>query len=331
VTGTPVTLDVTEAAGFGQPASIGATIVAPGERADGERPVVVFARPGAGFTQGYYTERLPGRASSQADWHAARGWIVVAVDHLGIGASTPIEPGSFSFGRMAAAAAAADHQVLDRLAAGTLVDGLAPLTDPVVLGMGQSMGGCLTIVQQAHHRTFDGIAVLGYSAVHTHPPVPPGEEPAVLPWAVRDPSAGGRILNEPEHAAHMAGHDEPPLLRWLDWQFYGDEVDPATFDDPGRWRADRYPGLAGLLTAPGVIATEAAAIRTPVLVAMGARDVVDDIKAEPHAYRSTTTIDLFVCPRMGHMHNFAPTAELLWHRIHRWGEWVRDLVTASPA
>ena len=28
---------------------------------------------------------------------------------------------------------------------------------------------------------------------------------------------------------------------------------------------------------------------------------------------------------MAHMHNFAPTAELLWHRIHRWGEWIGDL------
>jgi hypothetical protein len=29
-----------------------------------------------------------------------------------------------------------------------------------------------------------------------------------------------------------------------------------------------------------------------------------------------------VCPRMGHMHNFASTRELFWRRIDAWGRWV---------
>jgi N-acyl-D-aspartate/D-glutamate deacylase len=29
------------------------------------------------------------------------------------------------------------------------------------------MGGCMTIIQQGRHESYDGIAVLGYSAVHT--------------------------------------------------------------------------------------------------------------------------------------------------------------------
>ena len=58
-------------------------------------PVVCFAKPGAGYSRGYFTEDLPGPgpgAGAQADWHAARGWIFVSVDHLGVGESSQHEP-----------------------------------------------------------------------------------------------------------------------------------------------------------------------------------------------------------------------------------------------
>ena len=56
---------------------------------------------------------------------------------------------------------------------------------------------------------------------------------------------------------------------------------------------------------------------------MGERDVIADPKGEPRAYLSARSVDLFICPRMGHMHNFAGTRELLWQRIETWAEWVR--------
>ena len=55
-----------------------------------------------------------------------------------------------------------------------------------MLGIGQSMGGCLTVVQQGRYHCDHGIAVLGYSVVHTHIPVAPGEPPIVVPWRLRD-------------------------------------------------------------------------------------------------------------------------------------------------
>lgn len=49
-----------------------------------------FAKPGGGYSAGYYTADLPGPGSgvAEADWHAARGWIFVSVDHLGVGVSS---------------------------------------------------------------------------------------------------------------------------------------------------------------------------------------------------------------------------------------------------
>ena len=74
---------------------------------------------------------------------------------------------------------------------------------------------------------------------------------------------------------------------------------------------------------PGGVAAEAAAIRCPVLVALGERDVLVDPRGEPRAYVSSPSVDLFICPRMGHMHNFAGTRDLFWRRIEAWADWVR--------
>lgn len=52
-----------------------------------------------------------------------------------------------------------------------------------MLGIDQSIGGCLTAAQQGRYHCYDRIGVLGFSTVHTHPPVPQGETPIVRPLA----------------------------------------------------------------------------------------------------------------------------------------------------
>ena len=49
---------------------------------------------------------------------------------------------------MAAASQAADQEVLRRLAEGTLLTGFPSVRDPLQIGIGQSMGGCMTVIQQ---------------------------------------------------------------------------------------------------------------------------------------------------------------------------------------
>jgi hypothetical protein len=149
--------------------------------------------------------------------------------------------------------------------------------------------------------------------------------PFALQWNLRDTGARPVVLNQEELAAQVVADDDVhPALKWLDWGMYGDEAHPDTFTDRSRWTTDVYLGVVGTVTTPGSIAQEAAAVRVPVLVAVGDRDVVADLPAEVFAYQSTSDIDLFRCPRMAHMHNFAPTAELLWARIHHWGESIRE-------
>ena len=117
-------VDVTEAAGLGEPAHVALTVTVPDELAS--EPVVCFGKPGGGYARGYYTVDLPGPADgAQADWHAERGWIFVSVDHLGVGDSSLHDPERLSYTPVVAASQAAEADVLQKLAAGTL-HGRAP-------------------------------------------------------------------------------------------------------------------------------------------------------------------------------------------------------------
>jgi alpha-beta hydrolase superfamily lysophospholipase len=335
-------IDVTDAAGLGEPARIAVTVTA-GDTTPLD-PVVCFAKPGAGYGRGYYTEDLPGPGpGAQAAWHATRGWIFVSVDHLGVGDSSLHDPERLAFTPVIAASHAAEGEVRQKLAAGTLIDGLGPVTDPLTVGIGQSMGGAFTIVQQGRHHGYDGVAVLGYSPLRTQPPVAPGRPLLPLPWVPSDTELSDAVwTNAPalaEAAAFEVPHDDTAPMAW---GFHYDDVDPAVVrrdmeDYPARhgdlppWGSATIPATAVLwCLAPGSTLAEAAAIRCPVLVALGERDALVDPRGEPRAYESASSVDLFVCPRMAHMHNFAGTRELFWRRLETWAEWVRAVRESRP-
>jgi len=346
-----LTLDVSDAAGLGQPAAIAATVTLPDPDRMPNPPVVCFGKPGGGYSRGYYTESLPGPGiGAQAEWHARRGWVFVSVDHLGVGASsTDHDPTRLDYTTLAAAAQCAEEQVLARLREGSLRPDFPPILDPIRLGIGQSMGGCMTVVQQGRYHCYDGIGMLGFSAIHTHPPVRPGEAPLVTPWLPRD-----RLLQEPLTVLNVTQMEEIERRLVVDneiqdqglsmaWGFHYDDVDASLIEAdligfPHRngnlppWGSATQPLAVALSCAtPGAVAPEAAAVRSPVLIALGERDVCADPRGEPRAYLSAASVDLFVCPRMGHMHNFASTRQLLWQRIETWAAWVAAVKQAQQA
>jgi pimeloyl-ACP methyl ester carboxylesterase len=317
-------IDVTGAADLGEPATVTMTVHLPDPDALASPPIVAFAKPGALFARGYFTTDLPGPASgAQGGWHAERGWIFVAVDPLGVGGSSTHDMTRTGSVTVARAAHAAEQVVLGRLAEGTLVDGFPAIADPLVVGLGQSMGGCLTVVQQAHHRTYNGIGVLGYGVVHSRVPAPPGIAPIVQAWRVRD--AQDVVLNATQFESKDNDGGRRDIAADSRWCFFHDDVDPdlVHHGDPRMpWASATVPGAVLSVLTPGVVASEAAAIDVPVLVAMGERDIVADPPGEVRAYLSAPSVDLYMCPRMGHMHNFASTRQLLWRRIDTWAAWV---------
>ena len=185
-------------------AHVALTVHLPDGEAVPANPVVCFAKPGGGYSKGYYTLDLPGPAhGAQAEWHAQRGWIFVSVDHLGVGASSTHHGlDALTPTVVAAASEAAEQEVLGRLAAGSLAEGFPAVTEPLRLGIGQSMGGCMTVIQQGRYHCYDGIGVLGYSVVHTHPPTRPGTVPITAAWMPRDALPTAQVaVNAPALAA----------------------------------------------------------------------------------------------------------------------------------
>ena len=338
-----MTIDVSAVAALGSAAEVVLSIHLPDARELPEQPVVCFAKPGGGYSRGYFTEDLPGPAKgSQAEWHAKRGWIFASIDHLGVGESSIFEdPDVLNYTNVAAANHAAEQEVLRRLADGSVHAGYPSIQYPLKLGIGQSMGGCLTVVQQGRYHCYDGIGVLGYSAVHTTVLLPDGSRGGG-PWLPRDalPRSGvtvGPPVSPDGMAALVAalGSGDPDAVPPLGWGFHFDDVDPEIVKAdlvafPTRngtvppWASATLPGaVAGWCMSPGAVAPEAAAVACPVLVAMGERDVIADPRGEVRSYPAAQSVDFFICPRMGHMHNFAGTRELLWTRIEDWARWVR--------
>jgi pimeloyl-ACP methyl ester carboxylesterase len=339
-----LTVDVTEAVGLGFPARTAVTVHLPEPEALADPPVVCFAFPGGGYSRRYYAMDLPGDDGGQARWHVDRGWIVVACDHLGFGDSTVPEVDVLDFDNVALGNRATVEHVTGRLEAGTLAAGYPPVRGATKLGIGQSMGGCFTIVQQGHHRSFDGIAALGFSGIHTVVPSRPGTPAAVWPWIPR-----GSDLDAPEvlNAAAVAAASGPALdgqdaitdaahlgEHPFAWSFHYDDVpaDLVALDMAASagalegplppWRSANTPRCGLYMVAPGAVSIEAAAITVPVLSASGERDVVPTPRMEPFAFTSSRDVTVYVCPRMGHMHNFASTRRRFWDRIHSWGTGV---------
>jgi pimeloyl-ACP methyl ester carboxylesterase len=310
--------DVTVA--VGDDAHLAITVVAPADADDGVPRIVAFAFPGGGLSRGYFDVEYEGDDSySQAAFHARRGWIVVTCDHLGVGDSSQPAPESLTYARLARANDAAARVILDQLRAGTIAGGLGPVTVRGTLGMGHSMGGCITIVAQGNHATFDLLAVLGFSAIQTSIPTPEG----ALDVAHRERDDATSSLEQDIDAA--GGID---VFRWA---FYWEDVPRALVDadmgsgyprtgTPPAWGSATTPPVVFTMLTPGVVSAEAAAVVSPVLVAAGARDVIPDLRAEASAYSGSRDITVVEIPAMAHMHSMAGTRADLWNRVHEWAE-----------
>ena len=272
------------------------------------RPIVAFGFPGGGYARGYFDiQGFDGY--SQAEHHAARGIVTVACDHLGVGDSSEPDRSQLTHANMAAVNRATVEEVLRRLATGEL--GYPPIADPVVIGMGQSYGAMLLLTQQGRERTFDAIAVLGYSAIGIAIPSPPAggtsDSGATVPAAV-----------DAREAMTYAFHWEDVPAEIVELDTRGEF--PTRLEPLPNWASPRRPGGRHWTAFGPVVRHWADVIECPVFVGVGERDVCPDPYAEPGAYRRSNDITLYIGPRMAHMHNFAGTRRLLWDRLAAWME-----------
>jgi pimeloyl-ACP methyl ester carboxylesterase len=189
------------------------------------------------------------------------------------------------------------------------------------------MGGCLLTVQQANHRTFDGVAFLGWSGIFTNYPSPNGER-IVYPMPARGTDLRavaaevlGVVAPTPEQFRYcFHWPDEESALMEADLASYVPYRDVVRGDESTPWGSATMPACAVTMMTEGSVAQEAASIEVPVLSASGERDVVPDPWSEPTAYRNSRDVAVFVVPGMAHMHNFSHNRRLLWSRIRAFAE-----------
>jgi alpha-beta hydrolase superfamily lysophospholipase len=307
----PLSFDVTDAlpaeATEGRRIFISAWLFFPDDLARlGERPTAMTLGAGGSYDKRYHHAVIEGHPGYSAAEHlAALGNIVLLHDHLGVGESTrlPQQPNA-TRQVVALANHAAAVQFHERLRSGALHAGLPPLPDFVRIGGGHSMGGMLTIIQQALHRSHDGVMVIGYTAEGVHF------------------TMNGQKLRAadfvPAESPDYTRNERAPLHEGFHW----DDVPAAVIaaDDAMAVETPACIGLDSIRTQ--IVKAEAAAIDVPVYICLGERDVSPDPHAEPSYYRASRDVTLHILPRSGHCQSFASTRREMWERMHHWSRWV---------
>ena len=301
---------------------LGGWVYAPDALDPASPPTVVFCLAGGRCTTSYFDLEVRGHEGySMARHLAGHGLVVVALDHLGLGASSPLD--DICVVTPAVAAATHDHAVRDiagRLRAGTLIDGLPAFAPNSLVGLGHSMGGMVIIAEQAQHGTFDAIVVLGHSGDGT--------------WeALTDDE---RLLMEVPHEdreqamvelARVRARGLPPetTRRAPPGSFFNDDVPRAVKGAFGAQRTELLYSCALSTMVPGHTDAEKAAVAVPVFLAFGDHDLTDDYEGNAARYPSSPDLTLYVLRDSADCHNQATTREELWDRVARW------IMPASPA
>ncbi|HEX4218249.1 MAG TPA: alpha/beta hydrolase [Acidimicrobiales bacterium] len=280
-------------------------------------PVLWCCVPGGGISRAYFDLAIPDSNDlySMARFAARRGHYVLTIDPPGVGESDSPDDGYELTPR--AVAAVLDvvvRDVLAMLGAGD-VDGVPPGAFREVVGVGHSAGGLLVACQQARHRTFGAVALLGFSgsglpAVLTEEEATfvdrPDELAAALPDLVR--ARFGTALPQGTAA------DSDMLLVGTT----SNEAKAAA----GR-ASSRLLGLVGLTSLiPGSIQPELNRIDVPTFVAVGEHDIAGPASALPGQLPGCRDLTLLTLAGVGHNHNVTESRLELWDRLERW---VRSL------
>jgi alpha-beta hydrolase superfamily lysophospholipase len=306
-------LDVSDDIGSGERLIQTGWVFAPERPANIKAAILCLA--GGTYDKTYWHLEVAGYPGYSFAKHlVSRGYVVIALDHLGVGGSTdPERSGSIDLTLLAKGDASAAKQVRDQLTHGTLMESLAPLPGIPLVGAGHSMGACLTTMVQAVARPYAALVLLGYGVdiTNVHEQQATDQE---LDARVDETEAIFRAATQtPEGATSTIAPRE--LLHGL---FHAPDV-PADVISADDHAQSRVPvRAASQVTTAGFVRPYAAIIDVPILLGLGDSDVAPDPRAEPRNYPSCRDISLTVIEGSAHCHNFSSARAPLWDRIASW-------------
>jgi hypothetical protein len=316
---TELALDVSAELPFDDRAVLAASVHLPHAQGEALRAILI-CWPGGSYARAYWDLQIPGHPGySFAEHMTAQGFVVLAADHLGVGASSkPADGDRVNFETMSAAAASFVTQVRSMLAEGSPEFGGRPLESVPIIGLGHSLGACLTVVTQARRGCYDAVALLGFThgqkeiavtAVGTAERELTNDD-ALRATATEQAKAFfgpswddvyGFAPREPNHA-WLHHHDVPAAV--------------IAADDAQAVRWPRQSYVEALLA--GHSARFAAELDCNVFVGFGDHDIPPVPHADVAYYPRSRDVTLYVLRNSAHCHNFASTRAELWDRIGLW-------------
>jgi pimeloyl-ACP methyl ester carboxylesterase len=273
--------------------------------------------PGGGANRGYFDLNVPREVGeySMARFAVDRGVTVLTIDPPGVGESDSPDDGyCLTPKRVADAIELVVTEITARLAAGA-IGGVPALRFHARIGIGHSAGALLVACQQAYHRSYGALALLGFSDTGL-PEVLTEEE---LAFAGR-PEELHEVL--PQLVEARFGQPFPELGASDLGMSSPDPVAKAALMAESRLLA--LVGMMALI--PGSMKPELDRIDVPTLVAFGDHDIAGDIAALPGQLPGCTDLTLITLKNTGHNHNHADSRLLLWRRLIGWG----NSLEASP-
>ncbi len=283
------------------------------------RPKILFCLHGGSYSKTYYNMQIEGYESySFAEYMARLGFLVVTVDDLGVGQSSkPEDELNLTMDLVAAANAEVVRLCVKGMERGLLTALLPQQPKPYVIGLGHSMGGMLTIYQQAKWKSFDAIGILGFS------PFGWGNTSLELtsPFAGAASWSDEELLLRLQQQHLRAGYLGYQKIQSSKMRFYHHWEDvPEAIMAAEDAVADCLPGIAGVTgQVPGLVNAMAGEITCPVYIHWGEREpFVFDPHRDVTLFKSSWDVTMFVQPHSGHSHNLASTRKIFWDRLNRW-------------
>jgi pimeloyl-ACP methyl ester carboxylesterase len=298
---------------------IAAEVWAPNDLDRTSTVTAFVALPGGGMTRRYFDMPVEGDDTfSFAKQMVARGFVVVLIDHLGIGESSrPVDGYAVTAEVVAKANAKATEMIVGKLRAGSLSPSLPALQNLSTIGIGHSMGAMMTLVQQAQYRQHNAIALLGFSTRG----LPEYVTPKVRELA-SDPEA---IRAQLETFARGMFAQPYPVIKPTGQSggiFAGKTADPRGAAALKQVTDALLPMCAFLSMVPGNVLPEARQIASPVFLGVGEFDMVGPTHEIPASFPASRDVTLHVIPETGHSHFLFPSRLELFDRLAAWARTV---------
>jgi pimeloyl-ACP methyl ester carboxylesterase len=301
------------------------TVVAPSTTDVKEAPVALVCVPGMSYRRTYWDLQIEGETGySFAEHAAALGQIVVTLDNIGTGdSSPPAGGGDVGYTELGTAIAEASKVIAARVADGTLVAGLEAVADARMVGVGHSMGAGTAVAALALGAPWRAVAPLGFPALGAPFLFDGAPEDAVDTVEKRRDWARETI------AVTMLGRrfDDIETFFMIDrpsynYIFYGDDV-PESVIAADIALATVAPRMAWLdAVQPRESAGYVRGTQVPVFLAYGTREFTMTPRAEASAFESCNDITTVVLENTAHCHNLAGSRTRLWDRLCGWAEAV---------